>query len=94
MTYENEFGGEVVLIYLVNPPEAFVGGIPVVNPVIEEKGGIKFVVGTMPYDPRDWSSDMPVGISLKQIAHYLVFPSLDDFNKKSEFLAFSEGSVQ
>lgn len=53
------------MFYLVNPLEAFVGGIPIVNPIIEEKEGNKFVVGKMPSDPRDWSSDMPVGIALK-----------------------------
>jgi len=94
MRSENGFGGEVVLFYLVNPPEVFVGGIPIVNPVIEGKEGLQFVVGNMPSDPRDWTSDMPVGVALNQVAHYLVFPSLDDFYQKSEFFTFGEGTVQ
>jgi hypothetical protein len=94
MKSENFFDGEVVLIYLVNPPEAFVGGIPIVNPVIEEKEGMKFIVGRMPSDPSDWASDMPVGVALKQVAHYLVFSSLDEFYQKYEFLTFGEHSVQ
>jgi len=94
MTEKNVFGGEVVLVYLVNPPEPFVSGIPIVNPVIEEKEGVKFIVGTMPSDPRDWTSDMPTGVALEQVAHYLVFSTLDDFYQKSEFLTFGEGFVQ
>ena len=93
MTVENIFGGQVVLFYLVNPPEAFVGGIPIVNPIIEEKEGSRFVVGKMPSDPRDWSSDMPVGIALKQVAHYLAFSSIEDYYKKSEFLMSGESSL-
>ena len=94
MDAENIFGGEVVLVYLVNPPEAFVSGIPIVNPVIEEKKGVKFVVGNMPSDPRDWTSDMPVGVALNQVAHYLVFASLQDFYKKYEFFTFNESTMQ
>ena len=94
MESENVFGGEVVLVYLVNPPEAFIDGIPIVNPVIEEKEGVKFLVGNMPSDPRDWTSDMPVGVCLNQVAHYLVFPSLQDFYDKSEFFTFGESTMQ
>ena len=94
MTSGKDFEGDVILVYLVNPPEDFMGGIPIINPVIEEKGGVKFVVGKMPSDPRDWSSDMPVGVSLTQIAHYLVFASIEDYYKKSEFSTFGESPLQ
>ena len=94
MNGKNDFDGDVVLVYLVNPPDTFVGGIPIVHPVIEEKAGLTFIVGQIPSDPRDWTSEMPIGVSLKQVAHYLVFPTLEDFYQKSEFLAYSESSIQ
>ena len=94
MSGNNDFGGDVVLVYLVNPPDAFVGGIPIVHPVIEEKAGVTFIVGHIPPDPRDWTSEMPIGVSMKQVAHYLVFATLEDFLQKSEFLAYSESSIQ
>ena len=94
MRIENLFRGEVVLVYLVNPPEAFIGGIPIVNPVIEEKEGVKFIVGNMPSDPRDWTSDMPVGVALHQVAHYLVFSSVEDYYGKADFFTYGEGTVQ
>ena len=94
MTPGNDFGGEVILVYLVNPPEEFIGGIPIVHPSIEEKAGVKFVVGKIPSDPRDWSSELPVGVALKQIAHYLVFASVEDYYQNSEFLSYGENSIQ
>lgn len=93
MTGKNVFGGEVVLFYLVTPPEEFIGGIPIVNPVVEKKEGLDFVVGTIPSDPDDWSSDMPVGVAMKQIAHYVVFSSLEEYYRKSEFFGYEENSI-
>ena len=90
---ENPFGGAVVLIYLVNAPETFSGGIPVVNPTITEKGGSQFLVGRLPSNPNDWSSGLPIGIAMDQIAHYLVFPSEEDFNNTSDFAWMSSGSL-
>ena len=91
---ENIFDGEVVLIYLDNPSETFAGGIPIQNPVVEEKAGAKFITGRMPADPRDWSSDMPVGVALKNVAHFLVFATLEEFMQKSDFLLPGDIPVQ
>ncbi|MDJ0782061.1 MAG: hypothetical protein QNJ22_08810 [Desulfosarcinaceae bacterium] len=93
MENENVFGGKVVLIYLVNAPESFSGGIPVVNPTIEEKEGRKFVIGHLPNNTNDWSSGLPIGVAMDQIAHYLTFASEEDFANKSEFAWLSSGSL-
>ncbi len=93
MQSENIFGGKVVLFYLTDPHESFAGGIPVLDPAIDEKLGRKFVVGLVPSDPNDWSSGLSVGIAVDQIAHYLVFSSEEEFIKKSEMARMATSSV-
>jgi len=51
------------------------------------------VVGRVPSDPNDWSSGLPVGVALNQIAHYLVFSNEEEFLKKSEMARMSFSSV-
>jgi len=61
--------------------------------MIEEREGRKFVVGRLPNTPSDWSSGLPIGVALDQIAHYLVFSSEEEYNSKSEFAWMSSGSL-
>jgi hypothetical protein len=93
MTQKDVFEGKVILIYLVNAPEAFAGGIPILNPTIEEKAGRKFIVGSLPNTPNDWSSGLPIGVALDQMAHYLAFSSEEDYLNKSEFAWMSSASM-
>jgi len=77
------FEGKVLLVYLINPPEAFVGGIAIINPQIVERMGRCFLIGAVPTRPDDWTSGLRVGISFEQIAHFLEFSDEDEFLKKS-----------
>ena len=43
------FKGKVVILYLINPPESFSGGVAICDPKIEERHGRIFLVGEVPY---------------------------------------------
>ena len=88
------FKGKVVLFYLINPPEAFVGGIAVSEPVLEERQGRKFVIGSVPLSPNDWTSGLSVGIAYDEIAHFLEFPDEREFLERSEMGGMAHGPIQ
>ena len=83
------FQSSVIIVYLINSPEAFMGGIALKNPEIEERCGRQFLIGEVPFNPNDWTSGLKVGISFDQVAHYLEFPSEDEYFKR--FSAQPEG---
>ena len=73
---EHEYGlfkGKIVIAYLTNPPEGFIGGIAISNPEIIEFNGRAFLFGYVPNSIVDWTSGLRVGIALEQIAHFLEF---------------------
>jgi len=77
------FEGRVVLFYMLNPPEAFAGGIAVLDPRIIDRWGQKFVVGRIPDGPDDWASGLRVSIAFDQVAHFLEFDSIEEYLEKS-----------
>ena len=77
------FEGKVVILYLKNPPEAFIGGIVIKNPHIEEFFGRSFLIGESPFSPDDWTSGLRTGISFDQVAHFLEFSDENEYLKKS-----------
>ena len=79
MEVENMFKGKVILAYLVNPPDEFIGGIAISHPKLETLCGRHFVVGTVPENPSDWASGLRISVAFEQIAHYLELESHDDF---------------
>jgi hypothetical protein len=81
------FKGKVVLLYLTNPPEDFTGGVAIVNPEIFEVENRRFVVGTAPERPYDWTSGLRASVAFDQIAYFL------EFADESEFLAKTLGEM-
>lgn len=79
----NLFKGKVVILYLVNPPEAFSSGVAVCDPNIEERHGRIFLVGRVPYSENDWSSGLRIGVAFDQIAHFLEFSDTNEFLEKT-----------
>jgi hypothetical protein len=77
------FEGEVVLVYLIDPPEAFTSGIAIVNPEVQDHYGRNFITGTVPRDANDWTSGLRVGVALDQVAHFLEFPDERDFSQRN-----------
>lgn len=77
------FKGKVVLVYLVNPPEEFAGGIAIADPQIVEAEKKKFVTGTVPETSDDWTSGLRVSVAFDQIAHFIEFADEDEFFSKS-----------
>ncbi len=77
------FKGKVVLVYLINPPEVFSGGIAITDPQIVEAENRKFVMGTVPESPDDWTSGLRVSVAFDQIAHFIEFTDEDEFLTKS-----------
>ena len=86
----NFFKGKIVILYLINPPEAFSGGIAISEPKIEELNGRFFLMGQVPSNPDDWTSGLRTGVAVDQVAHFL------EFGDENEFLlkASSVKSVQ
>ena len=80
---EQFFKGKVVIVYLINPPEAFTGGIAVYNPQVEEWFGRIFLMGEVPPSPDDWTSGLRTGIAFDQIAHFLEFSDENEYLEKS-----------
>jgi hypothetical protein len=79
------FKGKVVLVYMINAAPEFSGGIAICDPVLEDSNGRTFIVGTVPGMFDDWTSGQTVGVALDQVAHYLEFPSEQEFIEKSSF---------
>jgi hypothetical protein len=77
------FSGKVVLLYLLNPPDEFVSGIPISNPEIKELNGRSYFVGRIPKNPNDWASELRTGIAVDQIAHFIEFDDEEEFIMKS-----------
>ena len=77
------FTGGVLIIYLVNPPEGFAGGIAIHHPELQEIQGRVFIVGEVPPSADDWSSGLRIGIGFDQVAHFLEFKDLDEYLEKS-----------
>jgi hypothetical protein len=75
---------KVVLIYLINPPEEFAGGIAVGGPEVIEKEGRKFVAGISPECLNDWVSGLRISVAYDQIAHLIEFDSEEEFMERSE----------
>ncbi len=78
------FKGQILIVYLMNPSEAFSGGIAIYNPTLEERYGRYFLVGDVPTSDGDWSSGLHVGVGLDQIAHFLEFRDLDQFLERTD----------
>jgi uncharacterized protein (DUF1330 family) len=93
MTHPNEivdtrlFAGKVLIVYLINPPEAFSGGIAIANPSVEERYGRTFLVGEVPESAGDWSSGLRIGIGFDQVAHFLEFTDVDEYVDKTSSMA-------
>jgi len=77
------FEGKVILIYLFNPPEAFIGGIAVYNPQVQDYFGRKFITGTVPRNPDDWTSGLKVSVAFDQVAHFLEFSDERDLLERN-----------
>ena len=86
------FRGKVLIVYLINPPDAFSGGIAVADPCLEERRGRIFVVGKVPASPDDWSSGLRIGIGFDQVAHFLEFTDVDEYVEKTSSMAGKVGS--
>ncbi len=85
MTKVQMFRGKIVLLYLINAPQEFRGGIAIHDPVVEEINGRFFVSGTVPNGLDDWSSGQRIGVAFDQIAHFLEFETEREFIEKSSF---------
>lgn len=72
-----------MLFYLTNPPEGFTGGIAIANPQVVEAENRKFVMGTVPEAPDDWTSGLRVSVAFDLIAHFLEFTDENDFLAKT-----------
>ena len=96
METEKIFRGKMLLMYLINPPDEFAGGVAISNPIIEEKLGRYFIVGRVPQNPEDWTSGMSISVAFDQIAHYLEFKDENDFIQKagSSMLGMENNSLQ
>lgn len=77
------FTGEVILIYLVNAPVEFQGGVAIRDPKMEETNGRVFVVGNVPKMLNDWSAGQRIGVAFDQVAHFLEFFTEKEFIERS-----------
>jgi hypothetical protein len=75
---------KVVLLYLVNPPEEFSGGIAISDPQIIEMQGRRFVVGISPECLNDWVSGLRTSVAFDQVAQLIEFDSEEEFMERSE----------
>lgn len=92
MDRKNLLACKVVLIYLINPPEEFAGGIAVSDPEVVEKEGRKFVAGISPEGLNDWVSGLRISVAYDQIAHLIEFDSEEEFLERSEQALAGYGS--
>ena len=75
--------GKVILVYLINPPEDFAGGIAIRDPEIKEFCGRDFLSGVVPSSMYDWSSGQRIGVAFDQIASFLEFKDDEEFFEKT-----------
>jgi hypothetical protein len=85
------FRGKVLIVYLINPPDAFSGGIAVANPRLEECYDRIFLVGEVPPSPDDWSSGLRISIGFDQVAHFLEFSDVDEYIEKTSSMRGKAG---
>ena len=78
-TTNNFFKGKIVILYIVNAPEAFSSGVAIYKPKIEEWHGRNFLTGEVPSNPSDWSSGLRIGVALDQVGHFLEFADEKEF---------------
>jgi hypothetical protein len=77
------FKGKVVILYLINPHEAFSGGVAICDPKIEERQGRIFLVGEVPHSEGDWSSGLRIGVAFDQICHFIEFADTNEFLERT-----------
>lgn len=77
------FEGKVVLVYLIDAPDAFAAGIAILNPQVQDHFDRKFITGTVPEDPDDWTSGLRISVASDQIAHFLDFSDEKEFSEIS-----------
>ena len=82
-TTDNFFKGKIVVLYLVNAPEAFSSGVAIYNPKIEEWHGRIFLIGEVPSNPTDWSSGLRIGVAFDQIGHFIEFSDESEYLQKT-----------
>ena len=70
---------KVLLVYLRKPGHAMRAGIGLVNPKLEEYWGEPFLTGLAPVHQGDWSSRLVTAVRWAEVAHFLVFDSLAEY---------------
>ncbi|OGP91356.1 MAG: hypothetical protein A2157_18280 [Deltaproteobacteria bacterium RBG_16_47_11] len=77
------FKGRVLLVYLMNAPNAFLGGVVISNPKTEELFGRTFLIGDVPSTSNDWAAGSRIGIAFDQVSHFLEFSDENEYLEKS-----------
>ena len=76
------FRGRVLLVYLMNAPDVFSGGVAISNPRTEELFGRTFIVGDVPSTLSDWAAGSRIGIAFDQVIHFLEFSDENEYLTK------------
>jgi hypothetical protein len=77
------FKGRVLLVYLMNAPDAFAGGVAISNPKTEELFGRTFLIGDIPSTSSDWAAGSRIGIAFDQVTHFVEFSDENEYLEKS-----------
>ena len=74
--------GKILIVYLSSPAPGAQAGVAIAEPRLESHSGRSFLVGQVPPHERDWASELPVAVAWDQVAHVLVFASLEEYRKR------------
>lgn len=77
-----DFSGKLILFYMGNAPGALQDGVLMEFISFTEYGEKLFLTGRIPtFDERgqDWVSNLQAGIAWKDVVHYVIFESRDDY---------------
>ena len=80
-----DFSGKVVVFYAAGLPPGMDAGVTMQYAEFRRQGGRLFVVGRVPEGVSgDWASRLQCGVAWDSVAHYIVFESLDEMEKRAK----------
>lgn len=76
------WAGKILLVYVSSPGPLAQAGIAIADPVLETQHGRLFLTGKVPAHERDWASELPVAVAWDQVAHVLIFSTVDEYRSR------------
>ena len=70
---------KILIVYLRDSGPETELGIALVGPTLQTFWGECFLTGRVPPHERDWSSDLMTAVRWIDVAHFIIFSSLEEY---------------